>query len=711
MYPNKHTRDSQNAKDDSARNEFFNKFHKLTATPSNPRNTAVNDSSSNVRNHNTNNNRNNSISSGIGNGTSHNPNQNLITQANSSQVRDAIWSIRAKKRNTSTIPEPLGDNSLARMTSNIHVTRKPKFQLEKNPTATFLQKELVQSPISYIQTPSSGTSSGGYFQRDTNMQFPTNNTQHKKNFSSMSIDTSFSSSLDVSRKLDLITPTTSVNSASSNPNINQSNIQRDIWRPQIETPVDHDHNIIMSFNKPLDSIDTSTMTDRNSEPSNYKPAQWKGMLYGGKHENFVASVSVQPLDERHVDVGLFQILLEGFKNIKIQSIIPLNYMLELMKLDKKNTPENHSKYPVSTLSSLDNKERLDKISKSLKWSEYVGLILLNNKIIIFLCPTSTRTCYELRIQRPENFFVMFHLPLDRFPSAPMIPPVDLGDNNWINSDLRVLEKFNAEIMARLIKLPKNLRELFSNIRFTVFGDKNLNYFEVNDMICLLKSLQSHFVPSEELQESDFKTLDVVLVHRSYLSQMSMIPAIADLKRQGRVRFFGFGSDIRFRSIIPKPKEIYPSGGIFTVTSAGLLFEDKVVEQLITFMQNAQGNSTRGIKRKWRFKIHQDIYRFMKECADNSTNEIIRARAMETWKQFARLLSSGMIEYMLPMEVHEPVFDISNDEILHWSMLKMNSLYYKKYRHFVLIDIVHSLKINHPGIEIMSLDDFKRTFVE
>ncbi|CAG8792984.1 4733_t:CDS:2, partial [Cetraspora pellucida] len=96
----------------------------------------------------------------------------------------------------------------------------------------------------------------------------------------------------------------------------------------------------------------------------------------------------------------------------------------------------------------------------------------------------------------------------------------------------------------------------------IYGNEKI--IEVQEMIATVKALGG-------IHDKEFENkIDYVLVHVDKMNQINYIPHLIELKRT-KCKFFQFGWD----SMSPDPKfnEIFPQGGIVTVTPKVLYYRE------------------------------------------------------------------------------------------------------------------------------------------
>ncbi|RIB04845.1 hypothetical protein C2G38_646948 [Gigaspora rosea] len=361
-------------------------------------------------------------------------------------------------------------------------------------------------------------------------------------------------------------------------------------------------------------------------------------------------------------------------------------------------PSNFTMSSIYTMNDLeytsdDSRKRIEMESNIMKWNEIVGVIWLDKqkKACFLVFPNSQRTCITLKISpRPkEKFIVIF---------------------KTINS----VEPFSLHSYYRPLPCPTVKDEIAYPIKMVICANKynelpemcktrpyigiygNEKIFEVQEMTTAVKALGG-------IHDRGFESnnIDYVLVHLDKINQINYLPRLIELKHV-KCKFLQFGWDSMFPDT--KFKEIFPQGGIVTVTPKVLYYREMNYLDRIWAVKNLQKITHNAV---WNIHIHPN----MVKCLENIAKQKRCKRAVESSIHLKSLYNLGRFDYFDGNE-----FSISQDDVsvhsLYNIMLRMHKIYARYFRHFVIVQDeseVNESNIQIPGVERMTFSEFRSIF--
>ncbi|CAG8744007.1 17544_t:CDS:2, partial [Racocetra persica] len=322
----------------------------------------------------------------------------------------------------------------------------------------------------------------------------------------------------------------------------------------------------------------------------------------------------------------------------------------------------------------------------------VGVIWLDKpkKICFLVFPNSQRTCITLKISpRPKEKFIV------------------------ILKTIRGDEPFSIQSCYRPLPSPTVKDEIAYPIKMVVCANKynelpemckirpyvgiygNEKIIEVQEMVAAVKALGG-------IQDKEFENnMSYVLIHVDKINQINYIPRLVELKRT-KCKFLQFGWD----SMSPdsKLKEIFPQGGIVTVTPKVLYYREVNYLDRIWAIKNLQKIANNAI---WSIHIHPN----MVKCLESIANQERCKRAVESSIHLKSLYNLGRFDYFDDNEILESEKNISAHSLYN-AMLRLHKIYAGYFRHFVIVQDESEIdepNIQIPGVERMTFSEFRSIF--
>ncbi|CAG8632148.1 2592_t:CDS:2, partial [Dentiscutata heterogama] len=213
----------------------------------------------------------------------------------------------------------------------------------------------------------------------------------------------------------------------------------------------------------------------------------------------------------------------------------------------------------------------------------------------------------------------------------------------------------------------------------IYGNEKI--IEVQEMITAVKALGG-------IHDRGFESNNIhyVLVHVDKINQINYIPRLIELKHM-KCKFLQFGWDSM--SPDPKFKEIFPQGGIVTITPKVLYYREMNYLDRIWAVKNLQKIANNAI---WNIHIHPNMVKYLENIASQERCK----RAVESSIHLKSLYNLGRFDYFDGNE-----FSISQDDVsvhsLYNVMLRLHKIYAGYFRHFVIVQ--DESEMNESNIQI------------
>ncbi|ORX75862.1 hypothetical protein K493DRAFT_412597 [Basidiobolus meristosporus CBS 931.73] len=223
---------------------------------------------------------------------------------------------------------------------------------------------------------------------------------------------------------------------------------------------------------------------------------------------------------------------------------------------------------------------------------------------------------------------------------------------------------------------------------SIFGPEN--HPEVLSMEALLKDRN---IPIDATMK-DPKT-NALLIHRSSLSQIHMIPSLNDLKQREPFAFIVFGFAVNISPEQALPSMVFPSGGIVTVTTELLLANDRILHKLMEY---------KDLKRyveKWRIVISDSTLKAIRaEAANHHATAIKSCQIVEDLIRSERIKCIGSNETKPDAEAQSGTIGM---------MLKLQGLLKAECRHFIVLTTKETMEPSRLGVQFVEPPDIYKWF--
>ncbi|CAJ0839165.1 14709_t:CDS:10 [Entrophospora sp. SA101] len=429
----------------------------------------------------------------------------------------------------------------------------------------------------------------------------------------------------------------------------------------------------------LEIVEQKESNELSSMTSSFQ-GKWTGGLYkmvrSQKTPAYISRIHIDAWPRITPDLELFD-ALKSLDKITLQYLHPLDYVFSVFN----QLGENSSTFVSMVFVSSDH-ATIERERTMHKWSERASFTIFNDWVLYFL-PNSGNINQMLHIPRVECSFILLRVNTNFFTKF-QNEVITISSDFTNDKDFKDYKTYVGAGMSRVLKLPENLYKIFSKSNYCLLTPPGQP--ESFDMECYMKYIGANVTNLKD------RNLNLILVHPLFINNLPFIDNIIKLKNQASLKFFMIPS---FTDKEICPQEILISGGIIMPTLKALTEISSLAHLLKEYVD---GHTN------WVVKIHPYIIQSILKTFDllNHTDKSSAKRLFNNYKGILDGLNEGYIKYLLPVELYS-VSMINEKGNCYYSMGRMQLIYYKKYRHFIVIDEFKPQsedKIIMPGFQIL-----------
>ncbi|KAK9768005.1 hypothetical protein K7432_001690 [Basidiobolus ranarum] len=424
----------------------------------------------------------------------------------------------------------------------------------------------------------------------------------------------------------------------------------------------------------------------NSEHPTYniRATDWICRLYKGKMKE-MGLVRIGAIGGQ--DIKLFDTIKEISK-LCFSKMIRFSYIKSLVEQSIGN--ETLSICYVHPTDRSINEEKYNKFTGFLARGGLVGITAYEN-VTIVASPVNSDLLTLLR-NPSESLGRMCLLLINDHKLA----KEGLNYDKLLPETIEFTSKYPVTPSNLLVRTWENILKIktdHSCSQVSMFGPSR--HPEVLGMEAILKHRGISLDPT--MNDVNTKAL---LIHRSSLSQIHMIPHLNDLKQREAFNFIVFGFTVNIPQDQALPNILFPSGGVVAITSELLLTNDRVLHKLMEYKDLKRHTEA------WKIVISDSTVSILRKEAANN-----HAKAIKSCQIVEDLIKSERIKCIVPdvSKEAESTTETDTHTETFGMLLKLQGLLKAECRHFIILTTKEKLAPSHMGIQFLEPSNVDKWF--